>query len=107
MEKEKWHVGDSDQSVYDEQGFEIAEVASYMRIHENWSELGVKHWSEKEGVSCVSVTDEKVLETAKLIAAAPEMLQALEVALIAISVEDVEAYDIVEKAIKTAKGGTK
>lgn len=41
---------------------------------------------------------------AHLLAAAPEMLHALEIALFAISVEDVEAYDIVQKAIKTAKG---
>lgn len=52
-------------------------------------------------------TKNKVLENANLLAAAPEMLHALEVALIAISVEDVETYDIVEKAIKTAKGGNK
>ena len=50
-------------------------------------------------------TRERVLRNANLLAAAPEMLHALEIALFAISVEDVEAYDIVQKAIKTAKGG--
>lgn len=49
-------------------------------------------------------TKERVLRNANLLAAAPVMLHALEVALFAISVEDVEAYDIVQKAIKTAKG---
>lgn len=42
---------------------------------------------------------------AYLLAAAPVMLHALEVAQFAISVEDSEAYDIVQSAIKLAKGG--
>ena len=41
---------------------------------------------------------------ANLIAAAPVMLHALEVTQFAISVEDIEAYDVVQAAIKLAKG---
>lgn len=47
----------------------------------------------------------RALRNANLIATAPLMLHALEVAQFAISLEDKEAYDIVQEAIKQAKEG--
>lgn len=50
---------------------------------------------------------ERQEKAARLIAAAPAMLLALEVAQFAISIEDSEAYSIVVEAIKLAKGESK
>lgn len=72
--KGKWHVGE-DSDVYDENGFDIVEMSHPMRIKENWEETGVRHWGEKKGVSYVDTTDEEVEANARLIAAAPELLE--------------------------------
>jgi hypothetical protein len=46
------------------------------------------------------------IEDAHLIAAAPEMLEALEKLQMIIDLEDLEAVDLIAKAINKAKGGS-
>lgn len=75
--KGEWHVG-QDSNVYDENGFDILEMSSPYRIKENWEDTGVSHWGERKGISYIDTTDEEVLANAHLIAAAPELLNALQ-----------------------------
>lgn len=79
--KGEWYVGDDEESIFDENGFDIAVVSTQMRIKENWEELGCKHWGEKAGVSYVNVSSKEYKANAKLVAKAPELLEALEIAI--------------------------
>lgn len=72
--KGKWRANEL--SVYDEKGFEVAEMPYPYRIKENWDKIA-NHWGEKKGVTCVDVSDEETIANAQLIATAPELLEAL------------------------------
>lgn len=62
-----------------------------------------------EGATLIAHIDkgagnEKAISNAQLITAAPELLEACIIALSSIDIEDVKAYDIVNKAVNKALG---
>jgi hypothetical protein len=68
-----WAVHES--AIYDSDGFEIAAVDEEP-IRLNWDSCGYRHWSEAEGVTFKRRSEKEVDANARLIAAAPELLEA-------------------------------
>ena len=66
--------------VYDSNGFSIASATCTYGIHKDWEMMGVgvSHWSDKPGITCIGRTEEEANSNAKLIAAAPDMYEALQ-----------------------------
>lgn len=66
--------------VYDSNGFSVASATSTYGIHKDWDKMGigVSHWSDKPGITCIDRTEEDANSNAKLIAAAPDMYEALQ-----------------------------
>lgn len=75
--KGTWHVDDCG-DVYDHNGFEIANMPCSFRIKEDWEKLGFQHWSDAKGESYVDAISEETFANAQLIAAAPELLMAMQ-----------------------------
>jgi len=64
--------------VVDSRGFQIVE-ATHMPILLNYGEkLGIPHWADKPGESFLELDPEEQSANARLIAAAPDLLKALE-----------------------------
>ena len=97
--KGKWEIDNL--SVIDDKGFEVAEISNPMRINPNWGELGLSHWSGNEGVGYVNISDEEAEANAKLIAAAPELLEAL-IEVVRISDRNHIAWNRAKEVIKKA-----
>lgn len=65
-------------TVVDSKGFEIAKMPQAYRILNNYEALtGARHWAERKGETFLDVDDEENLANAHLIAAAPDILEAL------------------------------
>ena len=77
-----WHVSTrylDAWAVLDARGFGIEDAP--MSILEGWSDLGYKHWGNAPGVTFIERSHIERAANARLIAAAPDLLTALQSAL--------------------------
>ena len=103
--KGEWHLGEDSWSVYDSNGFSVAEVDSGMRVKGHWSKYA-EHRNIKEGITFVNVTDEESEANAQLIATAPKLLVELyqmTLLLKALPENNSEMRERIESAEKTIK----
>lgn len=71
-----WSVSE-DGDVLDQDGYEIAEVSTTYSILNNWSSLGISHWSDAPGKAFIERSDQEKIANAHLIATAPDLLAVL------------------------------
>lgn len=70
-----WNV-DEYGHVVDKDGFTIAEADS-TGVFPNWASLGIQHWADAPGKAFIDRADDEVEANTNLIAAAPELYEAL------------------------------
>jgi hypothetical protein len=75
--------------ITDSRGFEIVDVHNWLILSGYAQKLGVKHWSDRPGESSIRISDVEYKANGHLIAAAPELLEALEELLALSEVADV------------------
>lgn len=62
-------------TVLDSDGFILADTDD-MLVLEGWSDTGAGHWSERPGETCRAISTEEAKANTRLIASAPELLEA-------------------------------
>lgn len=84
----KWHATnyyDELVSVVDEDGFEVVDVDHMPILFRYEEKLNIDHWAHAPGVAYLELSLEEQAKRAYLVAAAPELLEALENARLLIS----------------------
>lgn len=89
-------------TVLDGRGFEVVTAEHCLMLQDYAEKLGIDHWADDERAH-LNLSDEEQSANAHLIAAAPELLEALQ-AVVRVADRQTDEFDMARSAIAKALG---